>query len=141
MFGRFSNRNRFDIGNQVLPFQNLQITIGNAKGKQKDDDIYKAKWIDMIKVEFNLDPNKVAILDSNEIFLVVKNTSGTTLYDETSGGGTYEFEGNEIYYSVKQLWKINSNQGLLILSTNRGLLSLSSCKKLKIGGEPVIVVK
>lgn len=46
-----------------------------------------------------------------------------------------------VYYSVKQLWKINSNQGLLILSTNRGLLSLSSCKKLKIGGEPVIVVK
>ena len=47
----------------------------------------------------------------------------------------------KIYYSLKQLWKINDNQGLIVLSTNKGLLSLSSCKKFGIGGEPVLIIK
>ena len=87
---------------RILRASEFNVIGVNKKGKQKEADIYKAKWLDMIKVEFTLDPNKVAISDSKEVYLVIKNTSGTTIYDETSGGGTFEFEGNEIYYSVKQ---------------------------------------
>jgi len=47
----------------------------------------------------------------------------------------------KIYYSIKQLWKINENHGLLILSTDKGLLSINSCKKLGIGGEPILIIK
>lgn len=46
----------------------------------------------------------------------------------------------KVYYSVKQLWKFNVNQNLMILSTNLGLLSLNSCKKLGIGGEPILII-
>mgnify|MGYP001043047562 FL=1 len=46
--------------------------------------------------------------------------------------------GKRIYYSVKQLWKIESNVGILILSTNKGILSLQKCKQLNIGGEPFV---
>jgi small subunit ribosomal protein S8 len=45
-----------------------------------------------------------------------------------------------VYYSVKQLWKIDSSKSFLILSTNKGLKSVINCKKLKIGGEPYIVI-
>jgi len=45
-----------------------------------------------------------------------------------------------VYCSSKQLWKINSNLGLFILSTNRGIMSLNTCKKLKIGGELLLLV-
>jgi small subunit ribosomal protein S8 len=45
-----------------------------------------------------------------------------------------------IYCSSKQLWKINSNLGLFILSTNKGILSINTCKKLDIGGELLLVV-
>jgi len=47
----------------------------------------------------------------------------------------------KVYYSLKQVWKINLNQDLLILSTNKGILSLDSCKKLKVGGEPIIIIR
>lgn len=47
----------------------------------------------------------------------------------------------KIYYSLKQLWKLNLNQSLIIVSTNKGLLSVEECKKLKIGGEPVVIIK
>jgi small subunit ribosomal protein S8 len=45
------------------------------------------------------------------------------------------------YYSVKQVWKINSNQGIVLLSTSKGILSQTNCKKKNIGGEPVLIVK
>jgi small subunit ribosomal protein S8 len=45
-----------------------------------------------------------------------------------------------VYCSSKQLWKLNSNLGLYILSTNKGILSLNTCKKLNIGGELILII-
>lgn len=47
----------------------------------------------------------------------------------------------KIYYSLKQLWKLNSSEGLLIISTNKGFMSLNDCKKYRLGGEPFLTVK
>jgi len=46
-----------------------------------------------------------------------------------------------IYLSLKEIWKIESSTGLLIITTNKGIISLSMCKQLKIGGEPLFYVK
>jgi len=46
----------------------------------------------------------------------------------------------KIFYSVKQIWKIKSSKSIIIFSTNRGLKSITECKKLKIGGEPVLII-
>jgi small subunit ribosomal protein S8 len=48
--------------------------------------------------------------------------------------------GRRVCYSIKQIWKINSNKYFIIFSTNQGLKSIIDCKKLKIGGEPVIMI-
>ena len=45
-----------------------------------------------------------------------------------------------VYYSIKQIWKIESNKSFIILSTNKGLKSIVECKKFKIGGEPLIII-
>ena len=48
--------------------------------------------------------------------------------------------GRRLYYSIKQIWKIDSSKTFIIFSTNKGLKTLSECKKLKLGGEPVIAI-
>lgn len=48
--------------------------------------------------------------------------------------------GRRAYYSVKQIWKIDSSKSFIIFSTNKGLKSIVDCKKLKIGGEPFISI-
>jgi small subunit ribosomal protein S8 len=48
--------------------------------------------------------------------------------------------GRKVYYSIKQIWKINSSKSLLVISTNKGLKSIDECKKLKIGGEPFVSI-
>ena len=45
-----------------------------------------------------------------------------------------------IYYSVNQIWKLNSSKSFIIFSTNRGLKSIVECKKENIGGEPFILI-
>lgn len=46
----------------------------------------------------------------------------------------------KIYLSLKQLWKMDLNFGLLIISTNKGVFSKQNCQKLKIGGKPFIYI-
>ena len=46
-----------------------------------------------------------------------------------------------IYYSAKQLWKLDPSKGTIILSTNKGFMSNYDCKKKTLGGEPLILVK
>jgi len=48
--------------------------------------------------------------------------------------------GKRIYYSSKQIWKIDSSKLFVIFSTDKGLKSITQCKKLKIGGEPVLTI-
>ena len=45
-----------------------------------------------------------------------------------------------IYYSIDQIWKLDSNKTFIIFSTNKGLKTIIDCKKLKIGGEPFFVI-
>jgi small subunit ribosomal protein S8 len=49
--------------------------------------------------------------------------------------------GLKVYYSLKQLWKIESSKGTLVISTTRGFLSNNDCKKKKLGGEPFLIIK
>jgi small subunit ribosomal protein S8 len=46
----------------------------------------------------------------------------------------------KVYYSTKQIWKIQSNQNLLIVSTSKGLKSLLNCKKANLGGESLVII-
>jgi small subunit ribosomal protein S8 len=48
--------------------------------------------------------------------------------------------GRRLYYSTKQIWKIDSNKSFIIFSTNKGLKSILECKKLRVGGEPFIAI-
>ena len=48
--------------------------------------------------------------------------------------------GRRITYSLKQIWKIDSSKTLIIFSTNQGLKTLVECKKLQLGGEPIITI-
>jgi small subunit ribosomal protein S8 len=48
--------------------------------------------------------------------------------------------GRRIYYSVKQIWKIDSSKVFIIFSTSKGIKTLTDCKKYKLGGEPIVII-
>ena len=77
-----------------------------------------------------LNPNKV------EIFLKYTKSGKPAI-------NTLKFlskPGQRVYYSSKQIWKLDSCKTFIIFSTNKGLKSISECKKIKLGGEPLIMI-
>ena len=48
--------------------------------------------------------------------------------------------GHRLYYSAKQIWKLDSSKTFIIFSTNQGLKTINQCKKCKIGGEPLVII-
>ena len=46
--------------------------------------------------------------------------------------------GHRVYLSVKEIWKLENNLGIYILSTAKGIMSSRLCKKLNIGGELLV---
>ena len=48
--------------------------------------------------------------------------------------------GQRIYYSIKQIWKLDSSKLFIIFSTNKGLKSINQCKKHNLGGEPLLII-
>lgn len=48
--------------------------------------------------------------------------------------------GRKIYLKIKQVWKIDSSKNFVIFSTNEGLKTINECKKLRIGGEPILII-
>ena len=81
---------------------------------------------------------KISDTDSNTIVIYLKYDNKLPVINGLSSVSKPSLR---VYYSLKQLWKFDVSQGLLILSTNKGLLSINTCKKLKLGGEPLIVIK
>lgn len=49
--------------------------------------------------------------------------------------------GRRIYLPVRHLWHLKNEIGLIILSTNKGLLSLENSRRYNIGGELLFIIK
>jgi len=71
------------------------------KGKAKEKAIYKSKDLAIMQVSFDLMPNEVADVETKELYIQVKDPSGSTIYDLSTGGGEFDFEGGNQYYTKK----------------------------------------
>lgn len=80
---------------------------------------------------------KINKLDETKLQVFLKYNKGKPVIKKLK---SISKPGYRVYFSCKQLWKINSNKTFLIISTNLGLKSLTECKKLKIGGEVLFLV-
>ena len=104
-------------------------TIKQIKTK-KTEELLNILWDEGFILGYKKNKNKLIIFlgykNNNPLINTIKIISKPNL---------------RVYYSVKQLWKLNINDGLIIFSTNKGLLSINTCKKLKIGGEPILIIK
>ena len=75
--------------------------------------------------------------DSPKIKIFLKYTKGKPTIKLLK---SFSKPGRRLYYSLPQLWKINSNASFLVLSTTKGIKTLDECKRYKIGGEPLFII-
>jgi hypothetical protein len=87
-----------------LEAQNIQIGVINSRGKEKDDndDEFRARRVDKIKVSFNLGNNEVAAKETKEILMRLIEPDGSALYNLSTGSGTFMLNGEETFYTAKR---------------------------------------
>ncbi len=87
-----------------LEAKDLSVNIINSRGKEKDDsdNEFRARRVDKIRLAFKLGKNDVAMLGPKTVYMRLIEPDGAALYNTTTGSGTFEFDGQETYYTAKR---------------------------------------
>ncbi|MBD2714866.1 hypothetical protein KBK19_07460 [Microvirga sp. STR05] len=87
-----------------LQAENIRVGVVNSRNKEKDDDDneFKAKRVEKIKITFNLARNDVSPKETKQIMLRLIEPDGSALYNLSTGGGTFMIDGSEAFYTAKQ---------------------------------------
>lgn len=127
----------YDIWNLLIAIKNGQhakhdyiIYNGNSK---KLNDILKLLWDNGFILGYLLNFKQ---LNKLIIFLKYVNEKSSIKLIKFISKPTWRF-----YCSANQICKINKFDSFIIFSTNNGLQSINNCKRLKIGGEPLVLIK
>jgi len=95
----------------TLNTENLKFFAINRRGKERDGDEFKTKQLDKLKITFNLEENALAEVGAKNIIMRIIEPEGSALYNVAAGSGTFEHNGEEIFYtSSKEILFDNSNQ-------------------------------
>lgn len=102
-----------------LKVENIQIYAVNNRGKIKEDE-FKARFIDRIRVEFNIAENEVAPIEGKEIMIRIVGPDDNVLFDVASGSGTFMFKGKEEFYTAKQEILFDNTRQKLTFDYDKG---------------------
>ena len=123
------------LWNMFANIKNGQLTNRNfiiQPRKRICESYLKLLWREGFILGYNID-----CTNKNQIKIFLKYKNGKPLINSCR---LLSKPSRRIYYSIKQIWKIDSNKSFIIFSTNKGLKSIIECKKLRIGGEPVLII-
>ncbi|MEZ0612267.1 hypothetical protein ACAW74_27405 [Fibrella sp. WM1] len=104
----------------ALKAQNVKVYAVNSRGKVKEDDEYKAKRIDKIKLTYSLLDNPLTAEEPKDVFVRVLDPDGAVVSDMANGSGTFSAGGDEMVYTVKQTVNYDRNGKSVELLYSRG---------------------
>ena len=118
---------------------NMFASIQNGQIAKRDYIYHTRKKIceSFLKILWNEGFILSYTIEFNQLKIFLKYNNGKPVIKSIK---TISKPSRRIYYSAKQLWKIDSSKSFIIISTNKGLKSLSECKKLQLGGEPYVAI-
>ncbi|WP_242929367.1 hypothetical protein [Pontibacter vulgaris] len=95
-----------------LEAQNLVVNVINGRGKEKEDNDneFRAKRVDKIRVAFKLAKNEVAQKEPKTIYMRLIEPDGAALYNLSTGSGSFEIDGENMYYTTKRDFVFDNTQ-------------------------------
>lgn len=104
--------NRVVALGSVLHASNIRITAINLKRNgTKEKDTKRARRADLLRVDFDIDENRIAENGTKKLYLVIKDPSGNLLSSPAAGSGaTTSSNGQQLNYSVLKEIPLVTNQ-------------------------------
>lgn len=105
----------------ALKAQNVKVFAVNNKGKVKEDDAYKARRLEKIKLVYTLLDNPLTKEEPKDVFVRVLDPQGAVVSDMANGSGTFTVDGSETIYTTKQTVNYTSTGQNVELMYTRGI--------------------
>ena len=104
-----------------LEAQDLKVNIINQRGKEKDDNDneFRARRVEKIRVEFNLAKNDVAAKEPKTVYMRLIEPDGAALYNLATGSGSFQIDGEDMYYTAKRDFVFDNTQQQLSFTYNK----------------------
>lgn len=98
--------NRDQLSAQVAIASKLEVTdmrifAINSKGKAREGK-FRNRHVENLKVEFTVSENQVAPIEGKKILIRILSPDNNVLFDVTNGSSSFNFEGREMFYTVKE---------------------------------------
>lgn len=84
-----------------LKIEGMRIFAVNETGKEREAE-FRNRHITNLRIEFSVSENKVAEIEGKELLIRVISPETGVLFDVTRGSGTFNFEGREMFYTIKK---------------------------------------
>jgi small subunit ribosomal protein S8 len=123
------------LWNMFANIQNGQLAKRNfiyQPRKKICESFLQIMWDEGFILGYKIDEN-----DSNKLKIFLKYNAGKPVINSIK---SISKPSKRMYWSINQIWKIDSSKSLIIFSTNKGLKSIIDCKKMRLGGEPFIII-
>ena len=104
---------------QRLKAENIKVLAVNSHGKVKDSN-FKSRFIDKIRVEFNIADNPIAPIEGKDIMIRIIGPNDNVLFDVEKGGGTIMLNGKEEFFTLKQHILFDNSQQQLAYDYTKG---------------------
>ncbi len=104
----------------VLHASNIRLTAINLKRNgKKEKDTKRARKADLLRVDFDIDENRIAENGMKKLYLVIKDPSGNLLTSPNAGSGTTTgSNGKTLNYSIMKEVALVTNQPVKDVSTD-----------------------
>ena len=104
---------------QRLKAENIKVFAVNSRGKIRESE-FKARFIDKIRVNFNIGDNPIAPIEGKDIMIRIIGPNDNVLFDVEKGGGTLILDGKEVFFTLKQHILFDNTQQKLLYDYEKG---------------------
>jgi hypothetical protein len=104
----------------VLHISNIKMEpINQKRNGEKEVETTKAKRVDILRVVFDIDENRIAESGLNEIFVIIEGPGGKLLSNAAFGSGvTADAEGNPVNYTIVKRVNLERSQKMSNVSVD-----------------------
>ncbi|GAB4014464.1 hypothetical protein GCM10028808_36940 [Spirosoma migulaei] len=94
----------------ALRAEAVTVNSVNAKGKESDGGVYKAKKLDKIHVSVLLAPNGLAKQDEKVLYMRILDPNGAVVSDMATGSGEFTYNGQGMIYTAMQRFNFDNTR-------------------------------
>lgn len=103
----------------TLKVTGMKIFAVSSKGREREGE-FRNRHVENLRIEFTVSENRVAPIEGKGLLVRVIAPDNNVLFDVTRGSGSFNFEGREMFYTVKKEILYDRSSQKVTLLYNKG---------------------